>query len=574
MKQLAEFGHISTGRTRHRGITVHAAALIIIALIALSWMGAAALGQASRPSGALVLVDAGGTEHVVPSASPLASSPSFVTQGIGVVRIPAGGGWLVCGLGTYHPQRTAYVGVKAIGIAGDTPLWWPDSRRSDGVTWSLVDDPGTRVYSHEPDVIPGSRDAWIVRGGDWIWLPETTAGLENHPELAGGFLALANSIVDLEYLAQPRLAGLLSLFGDRGSPAKATGAARDIAWTVHNWKARSGEVPARGWLAEFPRWGDGFVNGQYNELLWLAIRWAQDPTDRNWVFGLRAALAHACVGRVHTGPDRGRAQYEKGFVLPGDYFAPDWAKSWISGLAAWAYLSGHPVLLEALNEALDSIVVPTPRQVWSGSWGARIGANWLHDCVTASLLRPWDRRYIARMDQAVTDFLALRDPVNGRWINRGNGGTAPASPWMQAKLVHAMWRALERLHGGDALADPRAIEVLKAAKAVVDQGIYQFNGLPRCWYRFPPHPEQAQDSPALLGFMLPAIRILSRVDPSYGVLRREVEAFVRDQAGTTAGRSWTGKPPPAITEVGYEFHEGGIGGNPKAVKEWLMGALR
>ena len=417
-----------------------------------------------------------------------------------------------------------------------------------------------------------SDKGWILRGGDW-WPMNMNKSLQI-PDLSNKIHDIISSIgafIDVNYLiSSPKLMSLVRLHGDRLSPKTAMGADRDAGWLQRYWDYRSGEPKLTGYQTFFQRGTEGMHNMHYDTLLWNAFAFLLDQTQTNWDFGYHNALVHACLGRVHIKNSQwnGRSRYEKGFTTPGDWNLPDWAKQWSLGLSMWAFLTDDPILVYVLNQSLDRLKLTTPQQAWDGAWGERIGANWLHEVVTASILRPNEQIYKTHMSNAVDYFLSLRNTA-GWWTNIGNGGTAPASPWMASKLIHAMWRALNELN--EPWDSHRRQEVVAAAEAIYRDGFYEWNGVIRCRYRFPPQSSPLEETPAQLAISIPMFRIMAIYYPEkWLALYERVSTWSANNVGLGWSDITNNIPAPTVDKVGIEYSRQGIGWI-KACKMYLQG---
>ncbi len=399
----------------------------------------------------------------------------------------------------------------------------------------------------------------VLLGGEMLVIYKNSAAL-NKPS-AAKIAAVKNIIHQTSALGQiqsnPRLKHFIKILADSGSPANAPqGEDWDMGWTLRNWVQTAGGAPRKGWFNSLcPRGSGGLDNWHYNRLLYLALNFIENPTNENWEFGLRQAIAHATLGREWTGLRKGMAKYEKGDVFLGDQQPGDWAKQWSPGLVVWALLSDNYILNKAIATTKQMHMNVNPILVWQGYWGARLAARYLEELLIYYLISG-DPVLLGKAQTMITHIENLIGP-QGWWPNLGNGGAAEESPWMQAQLVTAIYRWYERIPSLEAATGFTRTELDNVGAAIMQDGSELRNGKRALRYRMGTTIVPAP-SMHLTSFAVPMLRYMSAHNPQYKPLRNEVTNFVMDWAGSQFSDIPTGSPPPLPT-IGYRFPPQGFG---------------
>ncbi len=370
--------------------------------------------------------------------------------------------------------------------------------------------------------------------------------------------SIINATTGLQQIqTYPRIKHFLKELSDTGAITTVPqGQAWDMGWTLRNWTYTAGGAPRKGWFkAICPRGSGGLDNWHYNRLLYLAINFINDPTQANWEFGLRQAIAHATLGREWTGIRKGMSKYEKGDAFLGEQQPGTWSKQWSAGLVVWAILSDDYLLKKAIENTLQMHMGVNPTLVWQGYWGARIAARYLDELLLFYMLSN-DPILLAKAQTFITHVKTLLGP-NGWWPNLGNNGAAEESPWMQVQLVAAIYRWYERFPALEAAAGFTRAELDNVGAAIMQDGTEIKNGKKVLLYRMGTTTVSAP-SMHLTAFAVPMLRFMSNHDSQYVGLYDQIRNFVTDWAGSHFTDVAAGTPP-ALSTIGYRFPPQGFG---------------
>lgn len=438
----------------------------------------------------------------------------------------------------------------------------------NGNTWQLPDSAIMRPHV----AIPGSDASPYLLGGEvWGFYPSSILSVDED-RLRFVCDALITERMNRDVYDAPRIRHLLNLFRDRWASEKPDkgklrqGADRDEGWRLRHWEYRYGaangpRTSAFHLMAE--QWGSGFSAWHYNSTLWyLLAQHEKILLEGGEVepFGLIQAYLEATWGHVRSGRWAGMRHYEKGHEHIGAQQEPTWGKQFPHGLAAWAVVTGSQTMADLLYE-LGETALNKPATWWGGEWGAREFGNWLEtlECLYGITK---DSRYADKAAQAIAHVFTLIDPISGVWANKGNGGSAPTSPWMQAQLVEKIMRWIW-FHRVAVQFTPQLLEV---ARAVVRGGMDRFHGEPRTFYRMLPSIDSSGHPLTHNADMARMVLLLRHADPGrYSGLYDDLIDIIR----TYAGSSWSdiaNQTPDNLSLIGAEYAEQGGGGWPKAMR--------
>lgn len=437
--------------------------------------------------------------------------------------------------------ESGYLAFELLSIEGEgVEPWAFASRRSDG-SWMLN---GEHL----------ERDMWraVIMGGEvWPFLPNSAldvprANLES-------VVAMAATRMNGDLLDAPRIRHLMNLYRDSGAPKGALGSRRDRGWLQRHWNYRFGSVPTNSTFdAMALRGTDGFSAWHYDDTLWMAFA-QQGRQGAVETFPIIHAYLEATWGFVHSGRYAGMRHYEKGHHRIGAQQNPTWGKQFVHGLAAWAAITGSETIFETLN-ALFAQALARPANAWGGDWGAREASNWLAVLECAYGITG-DERYRDHALAAIRHIMALRDPIVGIWLNRGNNGAAPTSPWMQAQLAEVIMRWIYFHNVGWEFVG----ELIATMRAIVATGMDTFHGKPRTFYRSHPMPDRSGHPLTHNADMARMVLCLAVAQPAlYRGLYDDLVGFISEWAGSSWPDVVAGVPDP-IDAIGAEYHEQGAG---------------
>lgn len=390
-------------------------------------------------------------------------------------------------------------------LANPGPNVWESNAGTRYEFASLTSDVGIEIKPTDPK--RGYPNHCFVGGEWWPFIRADAIPLPPSPADTQAVLALLGWRYDLSLLSKyPRLDHLVKLFGDGNVATNAPIGQRDLGWVMRNKKLRMGGDDLVGaYESACTFGGDGFDNWHYDQLAFIALNWMRGRSDVDWMLGVRMAFAQACWGMYHTGNSwSGFFAYEKGYGIIGGHPAPnatgqipDWGKQWLAPLVLWWLLTErHPLLGAAIEDHLALLRRTNPKW-WGGDWGERRPARYL-DSLRVAYLLTGDDVYRQKAVTAVAHIWTQIDGPTGLWVNKGSPPTT--SPWMHGELI-------SELIGWEQLGVTGPPGALRAAynRTMASGTFHTANGRPGVWYRFF-GPEKRRESPALNGFMIPAIR--------------------------------------------------------------------
>lgn len=360
-----------------------------------------------------------------------------------------------------------------------------------------------------------------IMAADGTWNPPSDETIATAREI----LFATTGVKDILDPKWARVKRWLDLHEDKGLPEESSGSGpitqfndTDMGWLQNNFSYThgSGSRPQdSGWYhgANFRSGGNGYDNYHYGRIWWMGVRiiLEDDPAKRValWPYFLEASINHVCYGRLWSGPEEGGARDEKGFYLVGDTNRNPTSKQWASNPAMSYMLTGNGLFKAALHGAHDWWNKKSATKVFSGHWGSRQPARHMEDLIVLGLTVPelrvsCEQQLIAQLDNM--DSLLSR--THWLWENKGNGGNAEESPWMQSQVVSAVMRAWELLPAtkghGPSLSDMDKV----MAKIFSDAGSEVVGGYRCLRYRYhtTTHPARFVANTA---FAVPALRHLA-----------------------------------------------------------------
>lgn len=448
---------------------------------------------------------------------------------------------------------------------GATKFWDKDAL---GVTFSsvTVSSPHLYTYGSTSDhyIPPGDHllhggDALVILEADGTW----DAPSDGLIEAARTLLEQTTGIAEFTDPMWHRTARFLSLMRDGNVPWGFNFALTDQGWQQRYYYQTFGGTPRT------PEWyhgglfrSDGYNNWRYNHLFWMGVLlvYEEDKTYRDeilWPFFLRSAMAHFQFGKVHAGPKAGMSRDEKGYNYVGDSGRLPWEKQWIGNIVmAWMLTGRHPLFGDLLRTYASTLDNLQPSTVWNGAWGVRIPARIIEEAIWIALVMP---HYRGRMVRLICDTLALLDAHLDRnawwWPNKGNAGTAPASPWMHTQAIAACFRSWEYLpetrgHG------PHPDDLSNVMNTVLGpRGSEYVNGFNLLRYRFDTDPARFLPNTATA---YPALRYLTGHDSTWASDRDLCRTLLQEFAGSTVTDVRNDQPYP-IDQIGFRFPREGAG---------------
>ena len=520
---------------------------VILALLLLAASGAA---QDGLP---VVTIETSSGAHVAKwGEGGTVQAPHSIGGGFSSIDLPDGMGILLVTDGQDRPFKRIITDSYVVYTEGSRPL------RGDMKGVEYIPDDAAAYRRGFNNELLGHEALPILFAHD-RWLPPSDVYRE-------AVLTGLKQTTHFEELADhPRTVALIQCFDDRHLARSTPFGATDLGWLIRHHDYTFGGLPRTGWYKGIcPRGAGGYDNWHYDGLMWLALHYMVNPRPDLYRFGVQQAIAHACYGRNWSGPYAGFARYEKGNAFIGEnYSEHDWAKQWSAGLIVWHRLTGNPILGLQVQLMREQLKASDPNTTWQGYWGARIGSHYLEELLAHYLVNrePW---IVEKARQFMVNC-KLWQLENGCWPNKGNGGTAEESPWMQVQLVTAIFRWLEHAPELREVWSPE--DAAAAGAAIWKLGSQRKYGKPMLKYRFLTT-EKLAPSMHLTAFAVPMLRFMAAHDPAkYGALYREVSDFVFSYAGTDIAGIVAETPTP-ISELGIRFPREGPGWS-KALRFYL-----
>ena len=228
-------------------------------------------------------------------------------------------------------------------------------------------------------------------------------------------------------------------------------------------------------------WGSGTWSGPHYESglghIICATQLQEDQAAEDTLFlGWLQQAQRAAMGMVYSGPNIGNWVDEKddgiargthrGKIEPAKSRAKQFP---LQTIVYWA-LTEDPIFKRALDPWMDRLLRLSD---WNQTWGARIPANDGLEGLRYAYKLTGDERYKAKAQDYGTKILNLPTRrEDGLWPNMGNNGAAETSPWMQAKLIRALYRWYED-HG---LFSEWKENLLDTMEALWELGSYDIPG--------------------------------------------------------------------------------------------------
>lgn len=413
----------------------------------------------------------------------------------------------------------------------------------------------------------GVRGNWIMQGeamlaASWAPMPDDAKRLALRQIIGVG--------LDTELLQRPRIKAVLENFGE--------GTTGDFGWTQSraNRKAWLGETepPVDQTHLDLMNaiGAEGWNNGHYDLPFWCFVHWLWTGNQGAWNAFLRWTIGQSTQGFVWSGPQKGMHRQEKGYDYPGSSLDPSpsddaaWEKQWIRSAVAGHHSTGMPIF-EWVCQARRAALRALPSNWYDNQWGVRRAARPLDDMLTlhvgmgypmADRIEPWVRHVVG-----------LLDPVRKLWLNHGNGGAAPSSPWMMGENWTACWTATDVV---PVLADLKP-KLMEAAAAIEVEAVNRTHGVPICWYRTAINQNGTQQAEhfqnqnlGLAGFLLPMLRI------SNPALYQEMSQVMSDRLPALISQVDQGYTPP-ISDIRCNYGPQGSA-HYKLMLEVLHGCRR
>lgn len=418
----------------------------------------------------------------------------------------------------------------------------------------------------KPHILPQYAAIPVMHLGETWQAPseERVQAVKKMIEGTTGFAALS----DPKWI---RLNHFLNLHQDTHQPKNTPLAQTDMGWLHRNYAYTHGQsvfgIEYEGWYhgANFRSGGNGFDNNHYARLLYMTMRFVNEPSkskrDSMWPYLLEQIMCHLCYGRFHGGPNKGFAVDEKGNVFLGDTNRVPISKQWVHNVAVGYLLTGHRVFLDMLNACAAHWLSKPASGWWSGYWGVRQAARCLEDCTLLYLLLPEMRAEMrAEMSAMVIgmlDQLSLHlDRQSWVWPNKGNGGSAEESPWMGCQAVAAIKRSHELVPGTDRHG-PTNQELEEVMRVMFsDVGSDDVGGYRLLRYRYHTTTDRVRFL-ASTAWALPALRHLSNHSNWAEAQFKETTELMQLYAGSPIIAVANGTPTP-IEQIGFRHPpEGG-----------------
>jgi hypothetical protein len=342
---------------------------------------------------------------------------------------------------------------------------------------------------------------------------------------------------------------------DMNLPENTPNRETDMGHTQRFFHKVYGGNPNVGWYhgANFKSASHGFNNFHYDQLFYVGIRFILERDEEKrkalWPYLVKGLIAHMGCGRYWSGPNAGAARTEKGNKFVGGTGGPRHAKMFIANvIIGYLLMDQHPFFEAQLRMCMDWW---TAQAEMGKDYGSRQSAMNMMDALLLAMAVPDLREdgieeIIRQMDQMKVHL----DRKSWVWLNDGNNGEAHESPWMQTKVVAAIFRCWEHLpetksHG------PSIGDLNNVMKTIFSDYGSEIVGGYRCvFYRYHTKVRRA-GSVANTASCLPALRFLAGHGFEWAIDQfKETEELVQLYCDATFTDLRKGVPRP-IGSVGY-----------------------